>query len=422
MELTKPWSEHKDRYDFVIIGSGYGGAITAARLANANLPNKPSVCVLERGKEWKKGEFPNDAAGYVDNLRDVNPLGLYELINYRDISVLKGSGLGGTSLVNANVAIRPPAEIFDLPGWPKALTLAELTKYYELAEATLNVRQHPRAAQLAKVQALERRAVEIGGHAEALNIAVNFTTGLNPQGVHQDACTDCGDCVTGCNVGAKNTLNMNYLPLAAAGGAAIFTQTKVEWIEKKANGRWRVHGRRQNSRFLPDFESFDIEAGNVILAAGAINSTEILLRSANLRRLSVSPALGTRFGGNGDFFGLSYNGDFPTQTLGFGTPAALPPVPNRPGPSIVAIVRTNSAAPLLQRFSIEDLSFPSAAVRPSQIAFPAVPREDTDAGDTAAEQQRIQKDVLGQDAYGGALNHTMLYLCMGFDEIGRAHV
>jgi cholesterol oxidase len=91
----------------VIVGSGYGGAITAARLSNVPPPHKPSVCVLERGQEWKKGEFPNTAGAYAQNLRDVNPLGLYELINYNDITVIKGSGLGGTSLVNANVAIRP---------------------------------------------------------------------------------------------------------------------------------------------------------------------------------------------------------------------------------------------------------------------------------------------------------------------------
>ncbi len=415
MELTKPWSEHKDRYNFVIVGSGYGGSITAARLANATLSKKISICVLERGKQWKAPDFPNTAAGYLDNLRDNNPLGLYELINYRDITVLKGSGLGGTSLVNANVAIRPPAEVFNIDGWPKALTLDALKDYYKLAEYTLNVREHPRAAQLGKVQALERRAVQIGRHAEALKIAVNFEDGPNPQGVFQKKCTDCGDCVTGCNVTAKNTLDMNYLPLAAKGGAHIFTQTKVEWIEKKSNGRWRVHGRRQKSRFLFDYEEFDIEADNVILSAGAVNSTEILLRSSNLRNLSVSPALGTRFGGNGDFFGLSYNGDPAAETLGFGTPPVLPPEPNRPGPSIVAIVRHGNADPL-KGFNIEDLSFPSASVRPSQVTFPLVPREDTDSGDTAAENARIDKDRFNQDKYGGALNHTMLYLCMGFDD------
>jgi len=213
--LSKPWGQRRERYDFVVIGSGYGGAITAARLANADVNPKPSVCILERGKEWAVGSFPDSAEGYAANLRGTgNPLDLYEFLNFDQISVLKGSGLGGTSLVNANVAIRPDKEVFELDGWPKALTLDELAPYYALADEALNVMAHPRAAALAKVQALERRAVQIGGHAQHVPLAVNFTTGPNPQGMHQKECTDCGDCLTGCNVGAKNTLYMNYLPLA----------------------------------------------------------------------------------------------------------------------------------------------------------------------------------------------------------------
>ncbi|MDX1983676.1 MAG: GMC family oxidoreductase [Bryobacteraceae bacterium] len=415
--LSKPWSQRKPRYDFVVVGSGYGGAITAARIANANLPNKQSVCILERGKEWEVGKFPNTPEGYASNLRgDFNPLGLYEVLTYQDISVLKGSGLGGTSLVNANVAIIPEKEVFDLPGWPKALTRDELMPYYRKAAEALNVSKHPRAMELAKVQALDRRAQQIGRRAEPLRLAVNFKTGPNPQGVHQDECTDCGDCITGCNVSAKNTLYMNYLPMAQQGGADIFTQMKVEWIEKTGNG-WKVHGRWQKSNLSS--QKFELECTNLILSAGAINTTEILLRSANLKGLSVSPALGTRFGGNGDFFGLSFNGDRPTEVLGFGTPPQPPPLENRPGPSIVAVVRHNAGEPLLQRFTVEDLSFASASARFAQLAFQnplLFPREDTDSGDTAAENARILRDFAGTDKYNGALNHTMLYLCMGFDD------
>ena len=103
--------------------------------------------------------------------------------------------------------------------------------------------QHPRALQLGKVQALNRRAQEMGTTVEALNIAVNFTiNGKNPHGVEQQPCNDCGNCVCGCNVKAKNTLYMNYLPMARNAGATILTQTKVEWLEKLAGGGWRIHG------------------------------------------------------------------------------------------------------------------------------------------------------------------------------------
>src|SRR4051812_25954244 len=100
--LATPWEQRKKSYDFIVIGSGYGGAITAARLATANLNPKPSVCILERGKEWTTGSFPETTAEVLGATRsDLNPLGLYEFLNYPDISVIKGSGLGGTSLINA---------------------------------------------------------------------------------------------------------------------------------------------------------------------------------------------------------------------------------------------------------------------------------------------------------------------------------
>src|SRR5437764_6741331 len=98
--LETPWNQRKTKYDFVVIGSGYGGAITAARLASANLNPKRSVCILERGKEWEPGTFPETQGDVVGATRlPGNPLGLYELLNYPDISVIKGSGLGGTSLI-----------------------------------------------------------------------------------------------------------------------------------------------------------------------------------------------------------------------------------------------------------------------------------------------------------------------------------
>ena len=415
--LSRDWNLHKASYDYVVIGSGYGGAITAARLSSANLAAKPSVCILERGKEWPVGDFPDKFEDYASELRsDLNPLGLYDVLNYTDISVIKGSGLGGTSLVNANVAFVPDEEAFQLDGWPRSVTLGELMPFYAMAKQTLAASPHPRAAALPKVQALQRRAQDLGLSAKALDIAVNFDIeGPNAHGVEQHKCTDCGDCITGCNVGAKNTLYMNYLPMAAKAGAEIYTQTKVEWIEKLDAGGWRVHGRHYKSRLTN--RQFTIEARNVVLAAGSINSTEILMRSAQLHGLSVSPAIGTRFGGNGDFFGLSYNGDRQTQVLGFGNHPASAGAAIPPGPSIVAAIRYEMNQEMSKRFTVEDLSFSTAYVRAAQIAFAALRGEDTDAGDEAAERERVTRDIFGLEPYhpDGALNHTMLYLCMGID-------
>ncbi|MGH9359671.1 MAG: GMC family oxidoreductase N-terminal domain-containing protein, partial [Terriglobia bacterium] len=275
--LAKDWSERKARYDVVVVGSGYGGAITAARISGA--PLKKSVCMLERGREWPVGEFPDSIVKATEEFRNAvtNPTGLYELPIFKDIAVLKGCGLGGTSLLNAAVAIVPDDDVFHQSEWPRTIRRSVLDPYYDKARKMLASKPHPRAAQLLKVQALERRAKEIGLTAFGLDINVNFDIdGLNPYGVPQKPCIDCGDCFTGCNVGAKNTVYMNYLPVARANGTDMFTHTQVDWLERLPDGGWRIHGRR-HERLFP--ESFALEAGWVVLSAGALGSPEILLRS-----------------------------------------------------------------------------------------------------------------------------------------------
>ncbi|HUQ94946.1 MAG TPA: GMC family oxidoreductase [Bryobacteraceae bacterium] len=413
--LSKPFADRRPHYNFVIVGSGYGGAITAARLASADINPKPAICILERGKEWPTGTFPDTFPGLIANQRNhFNPLGLYEMLTYTDISVIKGSGLGGTSLINANVALVPDAEVFELSGWPSTITRNALLPYYQRASSVLAAGPHPRGDQLKKVKRLDRRAQEIGLRARPLDIAVNFDIdGINVHGMEQRPCIDCGDCVTGCNVGAKNTLYMNYLPMAQRAGTEIFTQTKVEWVEKIPSG-WRIHG--EYVRGFEDSDRFTMTADNVILSAGSINTTEILMRS-EMHGLPVSPRLGTGFGGNGDFFGLAYNGDSPAEVLGFGNHPSSAWREHAPGPTIVAGVRyASSAGP--EGMYIQDLSFPNAYVDAARAAFSLLRGEDTDAGDEAAELQRVLRDVapFSSRRADGALNHTMFYLCMGFDD------
>jgi cholesterol oxidase len=415
--LATPWEQRKTAYDFVVIGSGYGGAISAARLATANLNPKPSVCVLERGREWQPGDYPETGPEVLAATRsDLNPLGLYELLNYTDISVIKGSGLGGTSLINANVAIVPDREVFEQFHWPASINYDALLPYYQRARQALAANPHPRAMQLAKVQALDRRAQQLGTRAQPLDIVVNFTVnGPNAFGVDQKPCTDCGNCVSGCNVGAKNTLYMNYLPLAARAGASILTQTKVEWLEKLAAGGWRIHGKHVNGSGSGD--SFQLDAGEVILSAGSLNSTEILLRS-EMHGLSVSPALGTKFNGNGDFFGLAYNGGMQTNVLGYAyTDSPGPTDSPEPGPNIVGVVRYTDGLPEAQRIAIEDFSFPRAYVEASKAVFGLIRGQDTVTGNEQAQTERLMRDnLLGQlHDPNGAMNHTMLYLVMGQD-------
>ncbi|HEV2495479.1 MAG TPA: GMC family oxidoreductase [Terriglobia bacterium] len=412
--LAKDWGQRSRQYDVVIVGSGYGGAITAARVSGAGL--KKAVCILERGREWPVGQFPDSLPGVAAAARNplTNPLGLYDFLTFEDIAVMKGSGLGGTSLVNANVAIVPDEDVFQQSSWPRSINLALLQPYYDTARRVLAATPHPRATDLLKVQALERRASQIGNHAFGLNIAVNFDVdGPNPYGIPQKPCIDCGDCITGCNVGAKNTLYMNYLPLAQKNGTEIFTQTQVDWVEKLSGGGWRIHGRRYGDLFP---ESFTLDAACVILSGGSLGSTEVLLRS-ELHGLSLSPRAGTGFTGNGDFFGIAYNSAFRTNVLGFGNHPDSPWRANAPGPTIVGAIRYNSNLPLNQRMTVEDLSFPSAYVSAAMTAFGAMGGEPTEVGHESEEEARRALDnPLDPYQPDNAMNHTMFYLVMAQDD------
>ena len=123
--MTKPlaslWASRGAEYDVVIIGSGYGGAITAARIAAADIRPKPRICILERGMEWIPGDFPDEPFEALQHfVSPFSALGLYEFVRQKDISIVQGSGLGGTSLVNANVAIIPEDAVFNRDPWPEA--------------------------------------------------------------------------------------------------------------------------------------------------------------------------------------------------------------------------------------------------------------------------------------------------------------
>ena len=319
--------------------------------------------MLERGQEWPIGSFPDTIEHVVEQTYNptLNPLGLYQVDVHTAIVIIRGSGLGGTSLVNANVAIRPAPACFDT--WPAAIRQAaqipegspgSLWNYYRRAENTLGVGRHPNGLQLLKIQALQKRATELGKNVELFNIAVNFDRegpvftrdGKSVMRLHD-----------GLQRWRQNTVYMNYLPSARLGGAHIFRQTTVHNVEKSNHG-WTVNVTRHKNRFVS--EDAMLSAKNVVLAAGALGSTEILLRSQT-KGLSLGPGIGSRFGGNGDFFGAAYNSDQITNNVGWGNHPGDPfDRDGGPGPSIVGLVRYKTDAPFGQRFNIEDLTVPRA--------------------------------------------------------------
>ena len=135
-------------YDAVVVGSGFGGGISACRLAEAGL----RVCVLERGRRFGTGDYPDrpSQAPYAFWHPALNPGGMFDLRLMKDLSVLTAAGVGGGSLVYANVQLRAPSDVFDDPHWPAAIDRPALDPYYDRTEHALQPRTTPPRAGLAQ--------------------------------------------------------------------------------------------------------------------------------------------------------------------------------------------------------------------------------------------------------------------------------
>ena len=424
--LSTSLAEIKSHYTVVVVGSGYGGGIAASRLSRAG----QSVCVLERGREFLPGEFPETLPEALSELQISSPVGdvgnktgLYDIHVDDDINVVRGCGLGGTSLINANVSLQADPRVFASGPWPRELIAdldAGLAEGYRRAEEMLRPQPYgPDRPKLDKYQALERSAREMGQECRYVPINVNFENleDGNHVGVKQSACNNCGDCVSGCNVSAKNTTAMNYLPDAYNHGAEIFCEAAVQRIERRGN-HWCVLFEDASSgrdRFTDSPELF-VTADIVVLGAGSLGSTEILLRSAN-HGLAVSPRTGDSFTGNGDVLGFSYNSDERINSVGMGH---REPSPNDPvGPCITGVIDMRDTPELEHGMVIEEGVVPGALgdLLPTTLnATAKLIGEDTDSGflDETKEALRVVESKL-RGPYHGAINNTQTYLVMGHD-------
>ena len=424
--LATPIENIKSHYTVVVIGSGYGGGIAASRMARAG----QQVCVLERGKEFQPGEYPNTEAKslpefQVDfpNRRVGSATGLYDLRVNEDINVFVGCGLGGTSLVNANVSLRAEPRVFEDRRWPQELRndlypSGRLEAGYDHAEEMLKPTAYPRDFPvLRKLQALEKWADYLGRPFYRPPINVTFKDGVNHVGVQQQACKLCGDCVSGCNYAAKNTVLMNYLPDAKNHGAEIYTEASVQRIQR-SNGRWLVHYQLlDKGREKFDAPTMFVSADVVILCAGTLGSTEILLRS-KAAGLTLSDKLGHSFTGNGDVLGFGYNNDVKINGTGFGrrSPKGRDPV----GPCITGIIDARRRPQLNKGMVIEEGSIPGgfSTFLPEGLAAAALlVGKDTDRGLVDWIKESFRKLVsLVRRSRHGAVGNTQIYLVMTHDD------
>lgn len=362
-------------FDVLIVGSGYGGAVCAARLAAARRRGV-RIAVLERGREWAPGTFPAHLTSFNPLARrpswlgeqlSRNPLGLYGFYDHGDVEVVVGSGLGGTSLINCAVAMEAEEAVFGQAAWPTPLRdRRELWSYYRRARRMLHARPTPGDRFPPKLQVHLDTAAALRAQgvwtapARPVDLAVTFSARTGGQGMRQQGCVQCGDCVTGCNVGAKNSVDMNYLPLAWVHGAEMFTQVEVEHVDR-ADDLHRVHYLHR-----PDHgreERGSLTARVLILAAGTLGTTEILLRSRQRRGLALSDWLGRGFSANGNYLGfVDYqysDSEVFTNSGGVGIRSGAPEMPV--GTAIQgAIDFRQPGRPLPRRVLIEDLAHPSA--------------------------------------------------------------
>ena len=335
-----------NKYDCVIIGSGFGGSIVACRLAQEG----NAVCVLERGRRWPRTLFPRTPMQVATKAfwdLSARRLGLIEYRAFDRMHVIQGSGVGGGSLHYFNVHIRPPASIFDDPRWPDEIDLESLDPYYRVAHDMLDAAplSAPDGRELPTRTEVFRDACRASGRdAELVNIAVYTGSGRrNPHGGgEQLPCDYSGNCGFGCATHAKNTLDLNYLALAEHHGAEVRPLHRAERIEP-VRGGYRVRFTHLN----PDDPDADAEGSvvgeRVVVAAGTLGSNELLLRCRDVHRTlpKLSPALGCGFSGNGDF--LLSGAQMPCD------------VDASSGPSITAGVDWPSPA---QEAYIEDLGLP----------------------------------------------------------------
>jgi cholesterol oxidase len=353
-------------FDVVVVGSGFGASVLAFRLAEAG----QRVCVLERGHPYPPGSFPRDPRGLANNLWDpASGLhGLFDIWGFRGIESVVSSGLGGGSLIYANVLIRKDEHWFvdeALPGggyerWPIDREL--LDPHYAAVEKMLDAQQYPFSHspynETPKTIAMRDAAETLGLDWLLPELAVSFRSpgdapapGVplhephpNLHGRPRQTCRLCGECDAGCNYGAKNTLDYTYLSRAKDYGAEIRTLSEVRRLEPLdgpggGTSGYQVtyvtHRPSEDSSPVPisRLPTTTVKAHRVVLGAGTFGTTYLLLRNRSAFPL-ISGALGTRFSGNGDL--LSAIVDAHRRVGGHSIPRHLDP---SVGPVITSAIR-----------------------------------------------------------------------------------
>ncbi|MEU1970407.1 GMC family oxidoreductase [Microbacterium sp. NPDC019599] len=323
-------SSAPEHVDAVVVGSGFGASVSAYRLAEAGR----SVVVLERGRSYPPGSFarnPYEMSHAFWEPKD-ELFGLFDIRSFRKIEAIVSSGLGGGSLIYANVLLRKDERWFvhdsPLPGggyehWP--IGREDLDRHYDSVEAMMTPTPNP-YPDLPKSKALRESAEALGLQVLAPPLAVSFAPRPgaaaqpkqlieepaygNIHGATRLTCRLCGECDIGCNEGSKNTLDHNYLSAAAFHGADIRTLAEVVGVTPLDGGGYEVRYLQYGTEAEPDGkrrrEPVTITCDQLYLGAGTFGTTALLLRN-RVGLPALGQALGSRFSGNGDLLTFCFN-------------------------------------------------------------------------------------------------------------------
>jgi len=271
------------KYDFAIIGSGFGGSVSALRLAERGY----TVAVIEKGRRFAADDFPktNWQLSKWMWLPALNWRGIFKMTFFRHVTVLSGVGVGGGSLVYANTLPHPPDSFFESPSWSHlADWKSELAPHYDEARRMLGATKNP--LETYPDELLKEVAVELGReeHFDSNPVAVYFGEAgetvpdpyFDGEGPERTGCIQCGACMTGCRHGAKNTLDKNYLYFAEKRGVEVLPDTEVSAVRPLDGGGYRIEAKESLGWFRR--RSATLEADNVVFSGGVLGSVDLLLR------------------------------------------------------------------------------------------------------------------------------------------------
>lgn len=346
------------KFDAIVIGSGFGGAVTACRLAEAGA----KVLVLERGRRWTVDQYPRSPKDdwLYEHTQPAKQNGWLDLRLYQGMVVAQGAGVGGGSLCYSSVVLEAKPERLN---WTPELSYSELAPYYAKVRQMLNLQEIPAGQQTQRSQLMQQAATKIGygDRFQSLPLALSFDpqwnyhlpdpidvkhsrSFINAQGQQQGTCVHLGNCDLGCEVKAKNTLDLNYIPAAEQHGAEVRPLHLVRYIQPEGQHYRVAFDRIQDGALI----SGEVFGDRVILAAGSLGSTELLLRCRDQYRTlpHLSPQLGWHWSANANVF----TPDFYDKAV---------TVQQSIGPTISAGLDFSDGFQAGESFIIEDDGFPN---------------------------------------------------------------